>query len=299
MENSPLALFEHEKFGSLRVVERKVQPWFVAKDVCDILEMGNPRSSLALLDEDEKGVHSMDTPGGKQEMTIISEPGLYSLILRSRKPEAKAFKRWVTHEVIPSIRKVGGYLIAKPDDTPEAILARAVLVAQDTIRRIEAERDEAIRTKAEIGSRREATTLLQRYKFEREQRQFAESQRDEAIRTKAWISDRKTASAMATASVAVRKAAALENELGRGRDYKSVKGIPWFLDVFADTPAAYSVAGRKLSDMSRRMDYEIRQIEDSRFGSVKAYHVDVIEAFRLALKNDLNMLGKYRLRRAA
>ena len=66
---------------------------------------------------------------------------------------------------------------------------------------------------------------------------------------------------------AVRKAAALENELGRGRDYKSVKGIPWFLDVFADTPAAY--------------------------------HVDVIEAFRLALKNDLNMLGKYRLRRAA
>lgn len=180
MENSPLALFEHEKFGSLRVVERKVQPWFVAKDVCDILEMGNPRSSLALLDEDEKGVHSMDTPGGKQEMTIISEPGLYSLILRSRKPEAKAFKRWVTHEVIPSIRKVGGYLIAKPDDTPEAILARAVLVAQDTIRRIEAERDEAIRTKAEIGSRREAT-------------------------------------AMATASAAVRKAAALENELGRGR----------------------------------------------------------------------------------
>lgn len=262
MENSPLALFEHEKFGSLRVVERKVQPWFVAKDVCDILEMGNPRSSLALLDEDEKGVHSMDTPGGKQKMTIISEPGLYSLILRSRKPEAKAFKRWVTHEVIPSIRKVGGYLIAKPDDTPEAILARAVLVAQDTIRRIEAERDEAIRTKAEIGSRREAT-------------------------------------AMATASAAVRKAAALENELGRGRDYKSVKGIPWFLDIFDDTPAAYSVAGRKLSDMSRRMDYEIREIEDSRFGSVKAYHVDVIEAFRLSLKNDLNMLGKYRLRRAA
>ena len=194
MENSPLALFEHEKFGSLRVVERKVQPWFVAKDVCDILELGNPRSSLALLDEDEKDVHSMDTPGGKQEMTIISEPGLYSLILRSRKPEAKAFKRWVTHEVIPSIRKVGGYLIAKLDDTPEAILARAVLVAQDTIRRIEAERDEAIRTKAEIGSRREAT-------------------------------------AMATASAAVRKAVTLENELGRGRDYKAVKGIPWFLYV--------------------------------------------------------------------
>lgn len=78
-------------------------------------------------------------------------------------------------------------------------------------------------------------------------------------RTKAEIGSRREATAMATASAAVRKAAALENELGRGRDYKSVKGIPWFLDVFADTPAAYSVAGRKLSDMSRRMDYPARR----------------------------------------
>lgn len=182
MENSPLALFEHEKFGSLRVVERKVQPWFVAKDVCDILELGNSRSSLALLDEDEKDVHSMDTPGGKQEMTIISEQDLYSLILRSRKPEAKAFKRWVTHEVIPSIRKTGGYLIAKPDDTPEAILARAVLVAQDTIRRIEAERDEAIRTKAEIGSRREATAMNTASRLSKEN----EHLRDEIGDSRTW-----------------------------------------------------------------------------------------------------------------
>lgn len=267
MENSPLALFEHEKFGSLRVIEHKGEPWFVARDVCAVLGT-ETRDLPDILEHDEQRpivdiIHTLnDSTGLRRDSRIISEPGLYSLILRSRKPEAKAFKRWVTHEVIPSIRKTGGYLIAKPDDTPEAILARAVLVAQDTIRRIEAERDEAIRTKAEIGSRREAT-------------------------------------AMATASAAVRKAAALENELGRGRDYKSVKGIPWFLDIFADTPAAYSVAGRKLSDMSRRMDYEIREIEDSRFGSVKAYHVDVIEAFRLSLKNDLNMLGKYRLRRAA
>ena len=180
MENSPLALFEHEKFGSLRVVERKVQPWFVAKDVCDILELGNSRSSLALLDEDEKDVHSMDTPGGKQEMTIISEQGLYSLILRSRKPEAKAFKRWVTHEVIPSIRKTGGYLII--DDTPEAILARAVLVAQDTIRRIEAERDEAIRTKAEIGSRREATAMNTASRLSKEN----EHLRDEIGDSRTW-----------------------------------------------------------------------------------------------------------------
>ena len=257
-----LKVFEKAEFGRVRVVECEGEPCFVTKDVCECLELTDVSKTISLLDDDEKGTNSIRTLGGEQQMLVISEPGLYSLIFRSRKPEAKAFKRWVTHEVIPSIRKTGGYLIAKLDDTPEVILARAVLVAQETIRRIEAERDDAIRTKAEIGSRREAT-------------------------------------AMATASAAVRKAAALENELGRGRDYKSVKGIPWFLDIFADTPAAYSVAGRKLSDMSRRMDYEIREIEDSRFGSVKAYHVDVIEAFRLSLKNDLNMLGKYRLRRAA
>lgn len=264
---SGLRIFQNREFGAVRVIEYGGEPWFVARDVCAVLGT-ETRDLPDILEHDEQRpivdiIHTLnDSTGLRRDSRIISEPGLYSLILRSRKPEAKAFKRWVTHEVIPSIRKTGGYLIAKLDDTPEAILARAVLVAQDTIRRIEAERDEAIRTKAEIGSRREAT-------------------------------------AMATASAAVRKAAALENELGRGRDYKSVKGIPWFLDVFADTPAAYSVAGRKLSDMSRRMDYEIREIEDSRFGSVKAYHVDVIEAFRLALKNDLNMLGKYRLRRAA
>lgn len=105
--------------------------WFVAKDVCDILELGNHRSSLALLDEDEKGVHSMDTPGGKQELTIISEPGLYSLILRSRKPEAKAFKRWVTHEVIPSIRKTGTYTANSAKLDPEAVLKKYGLSVDD------------------------------------------------------------------------------------------------------------------------------------------------------------------------
>ena len=89
-----------------------------------------------MLDEDEKGTYSIRTPGGPQEMSIISEPGLYSLVLRSRKPEAKRFKRWIVHEVIPSIRKTGGYMLTKADDTPEAIMARAVLVAQDTIERL-------------------------------------------------------------------------------------------------------------------------------------------------------------------
>ena len=99
------------KNSPIRIVEKDGEPWFVAKDVCNILEIKNSRDTLnKCLDEDERGVDIIYTPGGNQEMTIVSEAGLYSLILRSRKPEAKAFKRWVTHEVLPSIRKTGAYL---------------------------------------------------------------------------------------------------------------------------------------------------------------------------------------------
>ena len=125
------------KNSPVRIVEKDGEPWFVAKDVCDILALGNPRSSIALLDEDERGVHSMDTPSGKQEMGIISEAGLYSLILRSRKPEAKAFKRWVTHEVLPSIRKTGAYL--SPGMSNEHVKALVATLEEEMYRRIQAE----------------------------------------------------------------------------------------------------------------------------------------------------------------
>ena len=125
------------KNSPVRIVEKGGEPWFVAKDVCDILALGNPRSSIALLDEDERGVHSMDTPSGKQEMGIISEAGLYSLILRSRKPEAKAFKRWVTHEVLPSIRKTGAYLSSGMSN--EHVKALVATLEEEMYRRIQAE----------------------------------------------------------------------------------------------------------------------------------------------------------------
>lgn len=89
------------------------EPWFVGRDVCDVLDIENVTRALAALDEDEKGLQSMKTPGGPQEMAVISESGLYSLILRSRKPEARVVKRWVTHEVLPTIRKTGTYSISE------------------------------------------------------------------------------------------------------------------------------------------------------------------------------------------
>ena len=104
-----LKVFEKAEFGRVRVVECEGEPWFVAKDVCECLELTDVSKTISLLDDDEKGTNSIRTPGGEQQMLVISEPGLYSLILRSRKPEAKAFKRWIIHEVAPSIRKRGLY----------------------------------------------------------------------------------------------------------------------------------------------------------------------------------------------
>lgn len=130
-----IQVFKNDQFGQVRAARGKNgEPVFVAKDICAILDLGNPRSSIALLDDDEKGVHSVDTPGGKQQMTTVTEPGFYKLVMRSRKPEAKAFQRWVTHEVLPALRRDGGYMVAR-DETPEQTMARAVLLAQATIDR--------------------------------------------------------------------------------------------------------------------------------------------------------------------
>ena len=104
-----IRIFESEKFGKIRTIPRDDGPWFVAADVCRALELSDVSMSLKRLDDDEKGTSSVGTPGGDQQMSIISEPGLYALVLSSRKPEAHAFKRWITHEVIPALRKTGHY----------------------------------------------------------------------------------------------------------------------------------------------------------------------------------------------
>lgn len=141
-----MKIFENSEFGAVRVVDMNGEPWFVARDVCECLELGNPRTSIALLDEDEKGVHTMDTPGGAQEMSIVSEAGLYSLILRSRKPEAKAFKRWITHEVLPAIRKHGGYLT--PAKLEEALTDPDTIIRLATNLKAEREMRQALEAQA-------------------------------------------------------------------------------------------------------------------------------------------------------
>ncbi|WP_170765567.1 Bro-N domain-containing protein [Ruegeria lacuscaerulensis] len=93
----------------VRVIEREGEPWFVATDVCRVLGIANSRDALSKLDEDEKGVGLTDTLGGQQQVSVITESGLYALAFASRKPEAKRFRKWVTSDVLPTIRKTGGF----------------------------------------------------------------------------------------------------------------------------------------------------------------------------------------------
>lgn len=104
-----LQVFEYRQTMDVRMVMQGDEPWWVLADVCRALGLERTDSVARRLDPDEKGTHLVSTPGGPQEMTIINESGLYMVIFRSDKPEAKAFKRWVTHEVLPSIRRTGRY----------------------------------------------------------------------------------------------------------------------------------------------------------------------------------------------
>ncbi len=129
MENN-IQVFNNEEFGEVRTVMVSGEPWFVAVDVCKALELSNPTVAVSRLDEDERSKFNLGRQG---EGTIVNEAGLYSLILGSRKPEAKAFKRWITHDVIPAIRKTGGYIQGEESMSDDDLIARALVMAQKKI----------------------------------------------------------------------------------------------------------------------------------------------------------------------
>ena len=131
-----ITVFGNDDFGTIRAfLAEDGQPWFVASDVAKALGYRMASDMTRRLDEDEKGTRSMRTPGGDQRVLCITEPGLYNAVLGSKVPSARAFKRWVTHEVLPALRREGGYMAARTDETPEETMARAVLLAQKTIDR--------------------------------------------------------------------------------------------------------------------------------------------------------------------
>ena len=259
-----LQIFEKAEFGKVRIVMRNGEPWFVARDVAEALGYTWSGSRFSHVPEEWKGMTSVVTPGGEQEMLVISEPGLYFFLGRSDKPAALPYQKWIAGDVVPTIRKTGHY-------------------GEWNLPRIPKSFPDALRMIADIE----------------EEKQLALEQRDYYRRTKAEIGSRREATAMATASAAIRQRDALADRLGEGKLYKQVKAIPWLLDVFQESKGMYSQVGRKLSDLSIRMGIPPRIIEDSRYGTIKAHHVDVVEAFRLELAKNRNMLGKYRRCKAA
>ena len=128
-----VTIFKYEESKLVRTLNLNGEPWFVLRDVCEVLGLGNSRMVADRLDEDEKGVSQILTPGGMQKLPIINESGLYSLVLSSKLPKAKQFRRWVTSEVLPSIRKNGGYIAGQEELSPQELMAKALLVAQKTL----------------------------------------------------------------------------------------------------------------------------------------------------------------------
>lgn len=258
MPHSDLIPFDFSG-APVRVVQSEDgEPWFVAKDVAELLGYANPHDAIRT---HCKGVSETRTPsnGGMQTVKIIPERDVYRLVMRSKLPEAERFEEWVVGEVLPKLRKTGAYSML-PRSYAEALRHLAAEVERKAI--AEAERDEAVRTKAEIGSRREAT-------------------------------------AMATASKAVRRANALEEELGRGTNWKTAKAIPWVLDYFTPSRGMWSSLGRQLSGLSKRAGHEVKKIESEQYGHVNAYHVDVIAKFKQMLDLDSGMMDKYRSKQSA
>lgn len=151
-----LQVFNSSEFGSVRIINIDNEPWFIGRDVAEALGYGNPRQGIAShVDDEDKAVQKMDTPSGVQQMTIINESGVYSLVFGSKLPRAKEFKRWVTSEVLPSIRKTGSY--SKPMSELE-ILQHSInqLVEQERkLKAIEAQQGEQVKRLDIIDSRLE------------------------------------------------------------------------------------------------------------------------------------------------
>lgn len=135
--------FVNKQFGTIRTVVIDGEPWFVAKDVCDILGVQNVTQSMQQLEDFER---SMFNIGRQGEANIISESGFYTLVLRSRKPIAKPFRLWVTQEVLPQIRKTGGYIPIDENDSEKDIMAKALLIANKTISELQQFYDDLMNT---------------------------------------------------------------------------------------------------------------------------------------------------------
>lgn len=203
---SDMVLFQKAELGRVRCFVIEGEPWFLAKDVCECLSLSNTTVATSKLDEDE--VTKLNLGGQSGEVNLVNESGIYNLVLGSRKPEAKAFKRWITHDVIPSIRKRGVYATpeAVSEMSAEELMAKAIIAANETIERIKLERDEAIRTKAQISAGREAS-IMGRLGCEVKKNKVLTKENQE-----------------------------LKDKLGESQNFYTVASIPWILKYMTHDP---------------------------------------------------------------
>lgn len=261
-----LKCYQSDQFGSVRVIIRDGDPWFVAKDVCDSLGLEQVSRACDRLDEDEKAYLTksnlsecgIDTGVPNRGLCIVSEPGLYSLVLCSNKPEAKAFKRWITHDVIPSIRKTGKYSLSLPDfsDPAEAAIAWA---------------------------------------REYREKQAAIVERDRAIRTKYLFVEGRDAEMCGRVGGLTNANERLREQIGDSTNWKQAKAIPWLRGYFdIRIKGFFGQLGKVLTSISENMGIKTRTVEDTSWGVVKAYHVSVISQLQSLLDAGEDILPKYR-----
>lgn len=154
-----IRVFKSDEFGEVRAFAEDGEPMFVARDLCDALGIDRYRDAVARLDDDERGSVLVDTPGGKQNMAAVTEPGFYKLVMRSRKPEAKAFQRWVTHDVLPALRRDGAYVASDGTEDDDVLMARALFAADKAIKRKDARIKELEAANASLKAKSKAFDL--------------------------------------------------------------------------------------------------------------------------------------------
>lgn len=262
-----LTVFNFDHDTNIRTVMINGEPNFVAKDICDALDIVNNNGAITTLKEnyDKIGVDTgrvvnsypiLDALGRLRETTIVTEAGLYDLIAQSRKPNALKFKYWVHSDVLPAIRK---YSIDIPKSLPEA---------------------------------------LRLYANELEMKELVIKQRDEAIRTKAQIGSKREATAMAHTAVLKKENEKLKTQIGNSERYKQVTAILWLKEFFyIKKPSFHSQVGTQLSRLSKNLEIATIDVESIKYNTVKAYDINVINYFKQQLMEDKDktIMTKYRL----
>lgn len=221
-QTNSIQVFNSPQFGQVRSAGTSDNPLFCLADLCKALDL-HPNVVKQRLTKDVCSTYPLETAGGVQQVNFVNEDGLYDVILDSRKPEAKQFRKWVTSEVLPSIRKTGGYIASSAEDTPEEIMARAFIIAQDTIKR----KDERIALQQQTIDRQQGVISIQAELLEDQSKEL-ESHKpileiyDRLANTKGLLRARDVAALFGMSSITFNRTLA-----GLGVQYK--QGGTWFL----------------------------------------------------------------------